>query len=96
VTTIDQIVAVLDQIVALLSVHGHQDRAAFLANEAALLRSPIVTEADVRASLQRLHGIVPGMGGLMDLPLTGASPGDRQQARNALDELGDQLYELTR
>jgi hypothetical protein len=36
------------------------------------------------------------MGGLMDLPLTGSSREDEAQARETLDKLGDELYELTR
>jgi hypothetical protein len=35
------------------------------------------------------------MGGLMDLPLTGSSPEEETVARETLDKLGDELYELT-
>jgi hypothetical protein len=90
------VLRVVHQIIALLASHGHPDKAEWLAQESAALRGPDVSDSTVRESLDKLHGVIPRMGGLMDLSLVGSSGAEEADARQALDRLGEELYELTR
>jgi hypothetical protein len=93
---VQEVLRVVDEIVPLLASHGHPDKATWLGKDSALLRNSRLSDSQAREALKRLHRIVPGMGGLMDLPLTGSSPEEEAVARETLDKLGDELYELTR
>ena len=93
---VEAVLRVVDHIIPLLASYGHPDKAEWLMKESALLRDSDVSGTDVRACLRKLHQIVPGMGGLMDLPLAGSSHDEETLARETLDRLGDQLFELTR
>lgn len=90
-----EVLQVIDQIVHLLTSHGHPNEAEWLVTEAAVLRDSKLSDTEIQEALHRLHHIVPGMGGLMDLPLTGSSREEEAHARQALDRLSDQLYKLT-
>jgi hypothetical protein len=92
---VEHVLRVVDQIIPLLASHGHPDKAEWLAQESATLRGPEVSDSTVRESLVKLHGVIPRMGGLMDLSLVGSSA-EEADARQALDRLGEELYELTR
>ena len=46
--------------------------------------------------MKKLHSSVPGMGGLMDLPIYTNSPEERLRVRKELNDLGDKLYRLTK
>ena len=94
--TVQRVLEVVDQIIPLLASNGHPDKAEWLRKESAPLRDSNVSSSDVRAALHKLHSIVPRMGGLMDLGLVGSSREKEIQARKSLDELGDELYGLTR
>jgi len=90
--------AVLAEIIDLLQRCGRPDRASWLAERLAVLQQDDATP-DVRDRVAaELHGVVLGMGGLMDM--TVEPPADSQlsprTAREKLDKLADQLYELTR
>ncbi len=93
---VEEVLGVLDEIIPLMAAHGHPDKADWLGKESTLLRDTHLSDSEARESLQRLHRIVPGMGGLMDLPLTGSSVEEEMVARQTLDKLADQLYQLTR
>ena len=94
--SVDEVLRVVDQIIPLLTTYGHPDEAEWLRKESALLRDSKLSHTEIGASLGRLHRIVPGMGGLMDLPMIGSSREQETLAREALDKLGERLYELTR
>ena len=93
---VSRILGIVDQIIPLLTTHGYPDKAEWLARKAALLRDTALPEGGAKAVLQELHRLVPGMGGLMDLEVTGSSRDEEVRVRQALDRLGDELYELTR
>jgi hypothetical protein len=88
----------VSQIAPLLREGGHQDRAGWLEQRLELLRRPALPSADLERVAQELHGVVLGMGGLMDLQLTpGPASGETSgSARIKLDELADRLYAATR
>ena len=86
---------VVGQIIPLLASYGQQDKAGWLGNESALLGDARLSDMAVSEAFQRLHRIVPGMGGLMDLPLAGLSREEETIARETLDKLANELYELT-
>lgn len=90
------IVDVIEQIARILSEHGYEDNAAWLLERAEVLRSPTTPSEDIRQTLDELHSIVTGMGGLFDLRLEDGAHQDATAARVALDELADRLFELTR
>lgn len=88
----------LSEIIDLLSQCGRTDRAAWLNVRLAILLDDQAT-ADAREhASNELHGVVLGMGGLMDLSLTPASGSSYTSgsARERLDLLGEALYTLTR
>ena len=93
-----QLVDVLSEIIDLLYQCGRTDRAAWLNERRSVLLDEQAT-ADAREhASNELHGVVLGMGGLMDLSLTPESGSSytSNSARERLDALGDTLYELTR
>lgn len=86
---------VVAEIRAILHAHGQPDRSRWLAERELVLASADSREA-VTATLNELHSVVLGMGGLFDLPLTSSLFATAGEARKRLDELADQLYEMTR
>jgi hypothetical protein len=96
--TEDSLPGVLAEIIDLLGECGRPDRASWLAERLAVLQKDNAT-ADAREHVAtELHGVVLGMGGLMDMSLVPA-PGSHLSstvAREKLDELADRLYDLTR
>lgn len=96
--TSTRLVAILSEIIDLLSQCGLTERATWLNDRLAILLDDRAT-ADAREHVSNeLHGVVLGMGGLMDLSLAPASGSSytSSSARERLDLLGDRLYELTR
>ena len=91
-----RLLVVIAEIAALLARYGHKDKADWIEHEASLLRDEHVSDDAKRESIKRLHRIVPGMGGLMDLPMIAPSDGEADSAKRALHRLGDELYNLTR
>ena len=89
-----EVLRVVEQIEQLLSTHGHKDKAGWMSGQASALRAA-QSEHEVRTIFDRLHSVVPGMGGLMDLQLVGQSGEVDHAARQALDAAADRLYELT-
>lgn len=89
----------LPQVVAaireLLEAYGHESRAAWLEEREQVLKAGASPER-TETTIQELHAIVLGMGGLFDLPLTTPSKEAGVAARDRLDELADRLFELTR
>ncbi len=93
-----RLATVLSEIIDVLEKCGRADRADWLKERLALLEDVQAT-ADAREhAANELHGVVLGMGGLMDLTLD-PGPGSSytpQAARKKLDTLSDTLYDLTR
>jgi|GEM_PF-6179772 len=90
--------AVLAEIVDLLRKCGRPDRASWLAERLTVLQQDGTT-ADVGDRVAaELHGVVLGMGGLMDITLEPSVESELspRAAREKLDELADRLYDLTR
>ena len=86
------------QIIELLTHTGHSDRADWMAERLRTLRDAQATPDAREFVATELHGVVLGMGGLMDMVLR---PDDdigisSVQARDQLDGLADRLYDLTR
>lgn len=80
--------SILEEVIAILRAHGFMDKAAWLDERRSDLRSAPDTErAEV---LRSIHAVIPGMGGLVDIPLSD------HVARARLGVLADRLYELTR
>jgi hypothetical protein len=96
--TAHSLVGVVSQIIDLLQQCGRADRAAWLQERVAVLEAgDAVVDAREHVT-NELHGVVLGMGGLMDLSLA-PEPGSTYSsasARERLDELADILYDLTR
>lgn len=92
------LINVLSEIVTLLRQCGYEERSGWLEERQAVLQAVDAT-ADAREHASaELHGVVLGMGGLMDLslrPIEGSSY-TPASARERLDSLGDALYDLTR
>lgn len=92
------IVRVLSDIIDLLEQCGRTDRAAWLNERMTLLLDVSATPDAIEHAANELHGVVLGMGGLMDLTLD-PRPGSQyssQSAREQLDTLSNTLYDLTR
>jgi len=91
---VDAVSGVLRALIHLLSAFGHEAKARWLAERLdASQQGP--PDATAR-TLEELHGVVLGMGGLMDLHLGGASVVESEAANVELERLADQLYRLTR
>lgn len=91
---IGEVVALLDQLVDLLNQHGESGRAAWLSERRSVLQDSAAMPDVIDGTFEDLHGIVSGMGGLLDVHLRA---GDRSAVVNAsLYEMADRLYELTR
>ncbi|WP_427129142.1 hypothetical protein [Pseudarthrobacter sp. S9] len=92
------LLGVVSEIINLLKQCGRADKAAWLQERVAVLEARDAV-ADAREyATNELHGVVLGMGGLMDLSLV-PEPGSAyssESARERLDELADILYDLTR
>lgn len=91
-----EVLDVVDRIIPLLANYGHGDKADWLREESKILRTPGRSEDEWREVMKKLHSIVPGMGGLMDLPIYTDSPEERLRVRKELNDLGDKLYRLTK
>lgn len=91
-TDLPQVVAAIRE---LLGAHGQESKAAWLEERERTLRAGGSPEA-IKTTIEELHGIVLGMGGLFDLPLTKPSKEAAEAARVRLDELADRLYDMTR
>ena len=91
-----ELLEVIGQIERILSGFGHPEKAAWMSERAAILRARASSDEEVERVRGELHSSVLGMGGLFDLPLEPSTSGDASAARDALDTLSDQLYELTR
>ena len=93
-----ELATLVAEIAVLVREGGHADRADWLEERLVALRDPGLSEAELARISSELHGIVLGMGGLMDLELTvGASSSETAgSARARLDDLADRLYEATR
>lgn len=89
---------VLADIIDLLGQTGHEDRARWLAERLALLSDATATVDAQEYARTELHGVVLGMGGLMDLVPRpeSSSRWTASVARQQLDELADRLYALTK
>jgi hypothetical protein len=91
-----EVLELVDQIIPLLAEYGHSHKADWLREESKILRTPGRSEDEWREAMKKLHAIVPGMGGLMDLPIVTKSPEEQLRVRKELDDLGDRLYRLTK
>ena len=91
------LVATLEEIQSILEKAGHRDKALWLGERRDLLCDPQTTDDAREHVLSELHKIVPGMGGLLDLPINPSpdSGFDARDVRARLDVLGEQLYRLT-
>lgn len=92
---VGHVVDVLRALVALLSRFGIDDHAQWLEQRRSALEADAGLE-DVLQTLAELHAVVLGMGGLMDLYLSGNSASETEEANAELERLADQLFELTR
>ncbi|GAA5189544.1 hypothetical protein GCM10023346_04380 [Arthrobacter gyeryongensis] len=90
-----ELARVLAAIRELLDAHGQASKAAWLADREQALEAAESPET-AKLTIAELHSIVLGMGGLFDLPLAAASKEATESARTRLDELADQLFEMTR
>lgn len=91
--------AVVEEIIFLLRQCGEDGYVAWLEQKLLALRTADSSSGQGRSEvLSDLHGVVLGMGGLMDLTLRPLSSSRMTStfARERLDRLSDQLYELTR
>lgn len=87
----------LAETVTLLDECGFSDRASWLADRADVLADPDST-ADARQTAKaEVHGVLSGMGGLVDeylIPRDG-SPMSESEANTKRDELAETLHRLT-
>lgn len=90
-----QLPQVVAAIRALLEAHGQVSKAAWLEERQRTLEAGGSPET-IKTTIEELHSIILGMGGLFDLPLTSASKESGEAARIRLDELADQLFDMTR
>lgn len=84
-------VSVVRSLVSLLTQFGETDKVAFLTQRLSALEEAATVDA-VAGANRDLHGVVLGMGGLMDFRLQGS---DADSANAELRRLADQLYSLT-
>ena len=93
--TTAELAGVVSAVREILEAFGHAQKAAWLAERERVL---VAAESldEVKSTVEELHSVVLGMGGLFDLPLAATSRADRDAARARLDELADRLFELTR
>ena len=90
-----ELVRLVAAIRELLVAHGQESKAAWLMEREGALKAAESAEA-IKPTLEELHSIVLGMGGLFDLPLTAPSKEAEEAAITRLDEFVDQLFEMTR
>lgn len=83
------------EISTILETHGHLSFSAKLREQAQILTSSSNPD-EIREVNERLHRSVHGMGGLLDLWLAAPSHAESISAREELDALCDELYELTK
>ncbi len=88
--------AVVGALAELLTRFGHPDRAVWLRSRLAVLEDATATTDDTAAAVSEMHNVVLGMGGLLDLHLSGTSASETDAANAELERLADQLFELTR
>jgi hypothetical protein len=96
--TNDELIQVVTEVIEILEECGYDDRASWLSIRAEVLRDEATSGDAYQKVVHELHGVVLGMGGLMDLSLR-PRPGSgytSDSARARLDLLGDRMYVLTR
>lgn len=89
----EEVTAVIDSLVRILSDHGFASNADWLRTRRSVLADPYASDDAVESTLEELHGVVLGMGGLLDQRIVGPSA---ETARRKFDELAERLYGLTR
>ncbi|MBN9630396.1 MAG: hypothetical protein J0I18_07290 [Actinobacteria bacterium] len=96
--THEALTAVLVETIDLLRQCGRPDRADWLAERLRILRRDDATAEVRKRAVAELHGVVLGMGGLMDIVVEPPSESklSPRSARERLDELADKLFDLTR
>lgn len=92
----DQVIAVVRSLVNLLTTYKVLSKAEWLTERLKTLEDSASSSGSVAGAFRDLHGVVLGMGGLMDLHLESPSQDESEEANAELDRLADQLYELTR
>lgn len=92
----ERLIQVIGEICKILFGHGYADFASRLNEQALILSSTASSPDSMREARERLHRAVNGMGGLNDLWLPAASNSESVEIREELDELSDELYELTK
>ena len=95
--TTPELSQVVVRLVELLRQMGHADKADWLGRRLALV-SDLTAGTDAVASAKRdLHGVVVGMGGILDLqPKVDPESQASRAAKEEADVLADRLYELTK
>jgi hypothetical protein len=84
-----EIASLLDEMIEIVRRDGYLDKAEWLESCRGVIVSHQSSPDSIRSTLDGLHGVVGGMGGLMDLPISARS------ARERLDQLAEQLFDLT-
>lgn len=90
-----RLIEVINEISTILEGHDQASFAAKLQEQVQVLISSSSSE-EVSEVHGRLHRSVHGMGGLLDLWLPAPSHEESVRAREELDSLCDELYELTK
>jgi hypothetical protein len=93
---IDAVKDVINKICALLDRFGEDDKVEWLVIRLNVLESVDSGNDEVVETFHEIHGVVLGMGGLMDLYLQGDAVEETVDANAELRRLADQVYELTR
>ena len=96
--TTASLIGVLNGIVKLLRQCGYVDKAVWMDSRRLVIASSESSPEARERAMNELHGVVLGMGGLLDLSLhpTPESRYSSSSARKQLDALADALYDLTR
>jgi len=92
----DHLTAVLRSLIELLRDYGEAAQSKWLSDRLAILVSGSASLEAIATATTELHGIVLGMGGLLDLYLSAGSEEESKEANRELRRLADQLFELTR
>ena len=94
--TVEQVREVVRALATLLSTHEHPSEARWLEEAWVTLGDDTQPPDVVAETLGKLHRIVPGMGGLVDINLADLPGETPRAATHELVRLADELYELTR
>ena len=92
----ERLIQVIRAISKILAEYGHADFAGRLDAQTLILVDAASSSDAIREARERLHASVNGMGGLNDLWLAAGSHSGSIKASEELDELTDELYELTK